>query len=126
MYGSDDRIVDSVHTNAGPGASLLPRTVSGSSLSDVTAGSSARVYVSHLSGIGVFDPAGDTLGKVRDLVVVLRHDHEPPRVLGLVMEVQRRRIFLPMTASPRSTPARWWSTRAWTCAASSSAPARPS
>ncbi len=73
------------------------RTVTGSSLSAVTAGSSARVYVSHLSGIGVFDPAGDTLGKVRDLVVVLRHDHEPPRVLGLVMEVQRRRIFLPMT-----------------------------
>ncbi|HSO03717.1 MAG TPA: CBS domain-containing protein [Candidatus Limnocylindrales bacterium] len=63
----------------------------------MTAGSSARVYVSHLSGIGVFDPAGDTLGKVRDLVVVLRHDREPPRVLGLVMEVQRRRIFLPMT-----------------------------
>ena len=56
----------------------------------MTAGSSARVYVSHLSGIGVFDPAGDTLGKVRDLVVVLRHDREPPRVLGLVMEVQRR------------------------------------
>ncbi len=63
----------------------------------MTAGSSARVFVSHLSGIGVFDPAGDTLGKVRDLVVVLRHDREPPRVLGLVMEVQRRRIFLPMT-----------------------------
>ncbi len=63
----------------------------------MTAGTSARVYVSHLSGIGVFDPAGDTLGKVRDLVVVLRHDREPPRVLGLVMEVQRRRIFLPMT-----------------------------
>ncbi|MCU0262862.1 MAG: CBS domain-containing protein [Candidatus Nanopelagicales bacterium] len=63
----------------------------------MTAGSSARVYVSHLSGIGVFDPAGDALGKVRDLVVVLRHDHVPPRILGLVMEVQRRRIFLPMT-----------------------------
>ena len=64
----------------------------------MTAGSSARVFVSHLSGIGVFDPAGDPIGKVRDLVVVLRHDREPPRVLGLVMEVPpRRRIFLPMT-----------------------------
>ena len=61
-------------------------------------GSSARVFVSHLSGIGVFDREGDPLGKVRDLVVVLRHDREPPRVLGLVMEVPpRRRIFLPMT-----------------------------
>ena len=64
----------------------------------MTAGTSARVFVSHLSGIGVFDPAGDPLGKMRDLVVVLRHDLEPPRVLGLVMEVPpRRRIFLPMT-----------------------------
>lgn len=64
----------------------------------MTAGTSARVFVSHLSGIGVFDPAGDPLGKMRDLVVILRHDLEPPRVLGLVMEVPpRRRIFLPMT-----------------------------
>ncbi len=70
----------------------------GSNLGAVTAGSTARVYVSHLSGIGVFDPAGDMLGKVRDLVVVLRHDRQPPRVLGLVIEVQRRRrIFLPVT-----------------------------
>jgi flagellar motility protein MotE (MotC chaperone)/sporulation protein YlmC with PRC-barrel domain len=64
----------------------------------VTAGSGARVFVSHLSGIGVFDREGDPLGKVRDLVVVLRHDREPPRIVGLVMEVPpRRRIFLPMT-----------------------------
>ena len=64
----------------------------------MTAGSSARVFVSHLSGIGVFDPGGDPLGKVRDLVVVLRHDREPPRVLGLVVEVPpRRRIFVPRT-----------------------------
>ncbi len=57
-----------------------------------------RAFVSHLSGIGVFDREGDPLGKVRDLVVVLRHDREPPRVLGLVMEVPpRRRIFLPIT-----------------------------
>ncbi|HEX6888312.1 MAG TPA: magnesium transporter, partial [Candidatus Nanopelagicales bacterium] len=61
-------------------------------------GGSTRVFASHLSGIGVFDREGDPLGKVRDLVVVLRHDREPPRVLGLVMEVPpRRRIFLPIT-----------------------------
>jgi flagellar motility protein MotE (MotC chaperone) len=70
----------------------------GSSLRAVTTGASTRVFVSHLSGIGVFDRDGDPLGKVRDLVVVLRHDREPPRVLGLVMEVPpRRRIFLPIT-----------------------------
>ena len=61
-------------------------------------GGSTRIFVAHLSGIGVFDREGDPLGKVRDLVVVLRHDREPPRVLGLVMEVPpRRRIFLPIT-----------------------------
>jgi len=35
---------------------------------------------------------------VRDVVVTLRHGSNPPRVLGLVIEVQpRRRIFCPMT-----------------------------
>ncbi|MGB7982712.1 MAG: CBS domain-containing protein, partial [Candidatus Nanopelagicales bacterium] len=96
--------VDSVHTNkkgtqgASPGRRCRPHGTGGSSLDHVMTGTSARVFVSHLSGIGVFDPAGDALGKVRDLVVVLRHDREPPRVLGLVMEVPpRRRIFLPIT-----------------------------
>jgi CBS domain-containing protein/sporulation protein YlmC with PRC-barrel domain len=57
-----------------------------------------RVFVSHLTGVTVFDPAGDAIGRIRDVVVVLRHDFEPPRVLGLVVEVPpRKRIFLPMT-----------------------------
>jgi flagellar motility protein MotE (MotC chaperone)/sporulation protein YlmC with PRC-barrel domain len=57
-----------------------------------------RIFVSHLSGIAVFDPAGDQVGRVRDLVVMLRVARKPPRVLGLVVELTtRRRIFLPMT-----------------------------
>jgi Mg/Co/Ni transporter MgtE len=37
------------------------------------------------------------MGKVRDLVVALRVDRAPPRVLGLVIELAtRRRIFVPM------------------------------
>ncbi|MBQ0968344.1 magnesium transporter [Streptomyces sp. RK23] len=57
-----------------------------------------RIFVSHLSGIAVFDPAGDQVGRVRDLVVMLRVGRKPPRVLGLVVELTtRRRIFLPMT-----------------------------
>ncbi|MEC4019250.1 magnesium transporter MgtE N-terminal domain-containing protein [Streptomyces sp. H27-D2] len=57
-----------------------------------------RVFVSHLSGIAVFDPNGDQVGRVRDLVAMLRVGGRPPRVLGLVVEVvTRRRIFLPMT-----------------------------
>ncbi|MGC4939118.1 magnesium transporter MgtE N-terminal domain-containing protein [Kribbella sp. DT2] len=61
-------------------------------------GSPARVYVARLAGLPVYDPNGDQVGKVRDVVVMLRQDTQPPRVLGLVVEVfTRRRIFLPMT-----------------------------
>ncbi|MFF3254461.1 magnesium transporter MgtE N-terminal domain-containing protein [Actinacidiphila glaucinigra] len=58
----------------------------------------SRVFVSHLSGVRVFDPNGDQVGRVRDVVVMLRVGGRPPRVLGLVVEVvSRRRIFLPIT-----------------------------
>ncbi len=58
----------------------------------------SRVFVARLSGVGVFDPRGDQVGKVRDVVVAMRSSHNPPRALGLVVEVQpRRRIFCPMT-----------------------------
>lgn len=47
--------------------------------------------------MAVFDPAGDQVGRIRDLVVMLRLS-APPRVLGLVVEVfGRRSIFVPMT-----------------------------
>ncbi|MEV5955531.1 CBS domain-containing protein [Streptomyces sp. NPDC051987] len=57
-----------------------------------------RIFVSHLAGVPVFDPAGDQVGRLRDLVVMLRVGRRPPRLLGLVVELStRRRIFLPMT-----------------------------
>src|SRR5690606_21781384 len=57
-----------------------------------------RIFVSHLSGVAVFDPNGDQVGRVRDLVAMLRVGRRPPRLLGLVVELPtRRRIFLPMT-----------------------------
>ncbi|WP_031479287.1 magnesium transporter MgtE N-terminal domain-containing protein [Streptomyces bicolor] len=57
-----------------------------------------RIFVSHLAGIAAFDPNGDQVGRVRDLVVMLRVGRRPPRLLGLVVELStRRRIFLPMT-----------------------------
>ena len=57
-----------------------------------------RIFVSHLAGVAAFDPNGDQVGRVRDLVVMLRVGRKPPRVLGLVVELpSRRRIFLPMT-----------------------------
>ncbi len=61
-------------------------------------GAPTRVFIARLAGIAVFDPMGDQVGRVRDVVVTLRIGREPPRVLGLVVEVPgRRRIFLPMT-----------------------------
>ncbi|MEW1773928.1 CBS domain-containing protein [Streptomyces sp. NPDC086777] len=57
-----------------------------------------RIFVSHLAGVPAFDPSGDQVGRVRDLVVMLRVRRRPPRLLGLVVELStRRRIFLPMT-----------------------------
>src|SRR6478752_6598544 len=57
-----------------------------------------RVYAARLVGLPIFDPQGDPVGKVRDLVVALRSEVNQPRVLGMVAEVfGRRRIFVPMT-----------------------------
>lgn len=57
-----------------------------------------RVFAARLAGLSVFDPHGDQVGKVRDIVVVLRSDEAKPRVVGLVVEMfGRRRIFAPMT-----------------------------
>lgn len=62
------------------------------------ASAASRVFVSHLAGVPVFDPNGDQVGRVRDLVAMLRVGGRPPRVLGMVVEVlSRHRIFLPMT-----------------------------
>ncbi len=64
----------------------------------MTTSTATRVFLARLAGIGVFDPNGDQLGKVRDAIVVLRSGNNPPRLTGLVVEVQpRRRIFVPMT-----------------------------
>ena len=57
-----------------------------------------RVFAARLAGLPVFDPQGDQVGKVRDLVVAIRSEARQPRVLGMVAEVfGRRRIFVPMT-----------------------------
>ncbi len=59
---------------------------------------SARVFVARLAGLPVFDPIGDQVGRVRDVVSVFRAGKQAPRVVGLVVEVPgRRRVFVPMT-----------------------------
>lgn len=57
-----------------------------------------RVFLARLAGTAVFDPNGDQLGKVRDAVATLRANNQPPRILGLIVEVPpRKRIFVPIT-----------------------------
>lgn len=57
-----------------------------------------RVYVSRLASLSVFDPLGDQVGRVRDVVVTVRPTRRRPRVIGLTVEVPgRRRVFVPMT-----------------------------
>ncbi|GAA3540696.1 CBS domain-containing protein [Amycolatopsis ultiminotia] len=56
-----------------------------------------RVFAAQLAGLPVFGPDGESIGKVRDVVAGLRLDQQPPRVLGLVVELAtRRRVFVPM------------------------------
>ena len=61
-------------------------------------GSSKRVFVARLISAPVFDPLGDQVGRVRDVVIVYRTTmRQFPRVIGLVVEVPgRRRVFVPM------------------------------
>lgn len=57
-----------------------------------------RVFAARLAGLPVFDPSGDQVGKVRDVVVVMRSEIHQPRAVGLVVEVfGRRQVFAPMT-----------------------------
>lgn len=58
--------------------------------------SSSRVFVGRLAGRGVFDPVGDQIGKVRDVLVVYRAA-ATPRVVGLIVEIPgKRRVFVPI------------------------------
>jgi CBS domain-containing protein len=61
-------------------------------------GPATKVFIARLAGLAVFDPNGDQVGRVRDVVVLLRLANQTPRVLGIVVEVQpRRRIFVPIS-----------------------------
>lgn len=56
--------------------------------------SATRVFVARLAGCAVFDPNGDRVGRVRDVLVVYRPKN-PPRVVGLIVEIPgRRRVFV--------------------------------
>lgn len=60
-------------------------------------GTADRVFIARLAGTTVFDPLGDAVGRVRDVVLLMRSGSAPTAV-GLVVEVPgRRRVFMPLT-----------------------------
>ncbi|SIR81691.1 magnesium transporter MgtE N-terminal domain-containing protein [Williamsia sterculiae] len=57
----------------------------------------SKAFVARLVGLAVLGPDGESIGRVRDLVIAIRTGGQPPRVLGLAVELTtRRRIFVPM------------------------------
>lgn len=56
-----------------------------------------RVFAARLAGMVVLGPDGESIGRVRDVVIGLSVVRQQPRVLGLVIELlSRRRIFVPI------------------------------
>jgi Mg/Co/Ni transporter MgtE len=56
-----------------------------------------RVFAARLAGMVVLGPDGESIGRVRDVVISIGVAHHQPRVLGLVVELlTRRRIFVPI------------------------------
>ncbi len=59
---------------------------------------SSKIFIARLLGLDVFDPLGDRLGRLRDVVVVARLVSKPAQCVGVVVEVPgKRRVFVPMT-----------------------------
>jgi flagellar motility protein MotE (MotC chaperone) len=65
-----------------------------------------RIYIARITGLSVFDPNGDLVGRVRDAIARVRpadpttdpSGGKPPHVVGLVAELPLlRRIFLPIS-----------------------------
>jgi len=58
----------------------------------------SRVYAARLAGMVVLGPDGESIGRVRDVVISISIVRQQPRALGLVVELlTRRRIFVPIT-----------------------------
>ena len=53
-----------------------------------------QVFTSRLRGRPLLDSEGLTLGRIHDVVILPGPGKEPPRALGLVVTLQRRRIFV--------------------------------
>jgi hypothetical protein len=56
--------------------------------------SGQQIFTSRLKGRPLLDGEGMTIGRIRDVVILPGAAKEPPRALGLVVTLQRRRIFV--------------------------------
>ncbi|MBM4478728.1 magnesium transporter MgtE N-terminal domain-containing protein [Prescottella equi] len=66
----------------------------------------SKVFAARLAGLVVLGPDGESIGRVRDVVLTIRIGRQPPRVLGLVIEMfTRKRIFVPMLRVTAIEPA---------------------
>ncbi len=54
----------------------------------------APIFASRLSGRQLLDSDGLSIGKVRDVVILPSASGEPPWVLGMIVTLQRRQIFV--------------------------------
>ncbi|OMC22074.1 hypothetical protein A5738_10225 [Mycobacterium colombiense] len=54
-------------------------------------GSVNRVYIARLSRMLVLGPLGESVGRVRDVVISISIVRQQPRVLGLVVDLAPRR-----------------------------------
>ncbi|HLJ98357.1 MAG TPA: CBS domain-containing protein [Streptosporangiaceae bacterium] len=53
-----------------------------------------QIFTSRLKGRPLLDSEGLTIGRIRDVVILPVTGSDPPRALGLVVTLQRRRIFV--------------------------------
>ena len=53
-----------------------------------------QVFTSRLKGRPLLDSEGLTIGRIRDVVILPSDGNDPPRALGLIATLQRRRIFV--------------------------------
>lgn len=56
--------------------------------------SGGQVFTSRLKGRPLLDSEGLAIGRIRDVVILPAAGSDPPRALGLVVTLQRRRIFV--------------------------------
>jgi CBS domain-containing protein len=53
-----------------------------------------QIFISRLKGRPLLDSADLAIGRIRDVVLLPGVGNDPPRALGLVVQVRRRRIFV--------------------------------